>query len=596
MNDEYILSMRMNDEGRLAEARSPSPAAGATPPPATLHDHPDDDVFEGPEKKLDVFFSLPPDAASSASPRGLLAAPRDAWPEVCSAAACTILHRQSNDHFDAYLLSESSLFVYPHKVVMKTCGSTTLILVLPKLLAIAGALGLELEHVHYSHYEYKFPHLQPFPHTSYDEERATLAQLLGDRVAAVHARVLGSEGSASGACWYALCTEAHPAKPTGKATPEPLAADALDGPGNDAVIELAMEGLSPAACAVFCGSHHAHGGARGKALAQSMSELSGIAALVKGAEVDDWAFEPCGYSMCDTPPATRTALHPSSSPSAHRHRCPLPGPPPRALPRVSPPSPPCRLARPPPTARRQPLCLCCLPLPSLRTPLLSPPPPLPLPPCRNAQDGPHYYTVHITPEAAFSYASFETTDPAFTSPSKIAAIVAAFSPTRVTVTMTTRTQRAAMLPPLALDGFVTAASDFASLSSAVSVDCRTYVRSLPPPKALATTTAHPVLGAAGATAETTRADTPHNADTPLDADVATSLSSADSQADTDSDTALLDEVGGTEVEALSSSDEGGEGEAAAKRPRPSVERSSCTDEPTADGTALSLESPTLCVA
>lgn len=511
MNDEYILSMRMNDEGRLAEARSPSPAAGATPPPATLHDHPDDDVFEGPEKKLDVFFSLPPDAASSASPRGLLAAPRDAWPEVCSAAACTILHRQSNDHFDAYLLSESSLFVYPHKVVMKTCGSTTLILVLPKLLAIAGALGLELEHVHYSHYEYKFPHLQPFSHTSYDEERATLAQLLGDRVAAVHARVLGSEGSASGACWYALCTEAHPAKPTGKATPEPLAADALDGPGNDAVIELAMEGLSPAACAVFCGSHHAHGGARGKALAQSMSELSGIAALVKGAEVDDWAFEPCGYSM-------------------------------------------------------------------------------------NAQDGPHYYTVHITPEAAFSYASFETTDPAFTSPSKIAAIVAAFSPTRVTVTMTTRTQRAAMLPPLALDGFVTAASDFASLSSAVSVDCRTYVRSLPPPKALATTTAHPVLGAAGATAETTRADTPHNADTPLDADVATSLSSADSQADTDSDTALLDEVGGTEAEALSSSDEGGEGEAAAKRPRPSVERSSCTDEPTADGTALSLESPTLCVA
>ena len=41
----------------------------------------------------------------------------------------------------------------------------------------------------------------------------------------------------------------------------------------------------------------------------SMSELSGIAALVKGAEVDDWAFEPCGYSMCgDTPPATHTTL------------------------------------------------------------------------------------------------------------------------------------------------------------------------------------------------------------------------------------------------------------------------------------------------
>jgi len=514
MNDE-CLSMRMNDEGRLAEARSPSPATGASPPPATLHDLSADDVFEGPEKKLDVFFSLPPSAASSAA-RGLLAAPRAAWTDVCSAAHCTILHRQSNDHFDAYLLSESSLFVYPHKVVMKTCGSTTLILVLPTLLAIADSLGLALEHVHYSHYEYKFPHLQPYPHTSYDEERATLAQLLGDRVAAVHARVLGSEGSASGACWYALCTEARPAEPVGGTALEEPATGALDGPGNDAVIELAMEGLSPAACAIFGGSYHGHGGARGKALAQSMSELSGIAALVKGAEVDDWAFEPCGYSM-------------------------------------------------------------------------------------NAQDGPHYYTVHITPEAAFSYASFETTDPAFTSPSKIAAIIAAFSPTRVTVTMTTRTQRAAMLPPLALDEFVTAASDYARLSSSVRVDCRTYVRSLPPPKALtANTTTHAVLDVASATAQLKREDTQMTMCAPShEPDIATHHSSSESIADTDSDTALLDEVGevgGTEVEALSSSDESGESEAAAKRPRPSVERSSCTDEPKADSVALAPESPTPCVA
>jgi hypothetical protein len=47
--------------------------------------------------------------------------------EICKAARCSILNSITNEHVDAYLLSESSLFVYPRKIIMKTCGTTTLL-------------------------------------------------------------------------------------------------------------------------------------------------------------------------------------------------------------------------------------------------------------------------------------------------------------------------------------------------------------------------------------------------------------------------------------------------------------------------------------
>ena len=85
------------------------------------------DVFEGPEKKLDVYFSR---GTSEAGFRQFQTA---AWSDVLVDAACSILHQESNAEFDAYLLSESSLCIYPERVIVKTCGTTTLLLLLPKV-------------------------------------------------------------------------------------------------------------------------------------------------------------------------------------------------------------------------------------------------------------------------------------------------------------------------------------------------------------------------------------------------------------------------------------------------------------------------------
>lgn len=57
------------------------------------------------------------------STAGCRALTRPSLDRMCSRAKCTILHQISNDYLDAYVLSESSLFVYPHKV--HTCVSFT---------------------------------------------------------------------------------------------------------------------------------------------------------------------------------------------------------------------------------------------------------------------------------------------------------------------------------------------------------------------------------------------------------------------------------------------------------------------------------------
>jgi len=353
------------------------------------------DVFEGPEKKLEVFFSRP------ASPSGFRCFDETVWSPILADARCSILHCQPGSHFDSYLLSESSLFVYPSHVILKTCGQTTLILVLPKLLALAERLGARLEHVHYSHLRYKFPSMQVHPHTSFRTERRCLAEMLEGRIAAVRSRVIGGQ---SGTSWYALCTEALPApelvEPPLKKPREQLdtsAAAAVDSaaavspPSNDLdnIFELAMERLPARVCDLFFEAASVHQGRRGRALARSMTEVSGIGALLpEGAIVDDWAFEPCGYSM-------------------------------------------------------------------------------------NAAHGPYYYTIHITPELAFSYASFETNDPSYRKPENVAAIVRVFSPAQLTVTLTTRTghglEAPCELPGYALDGLPCTSREHHALTSSVSV-------------------------------------------------------------------------------------------------------------------------------
>ncbi|KAF4555062.1 S-adenosylmethionine decarboxylase proenzyme-like protein [Elsinoe fawcettii] len=140
-------------------------------------------AFEGPEKLLEVWFS--PSAQglpAGARPNGLKAVSAETWKGMLDLVNCQVLSIIESEHVDAYLLSESSMFVFPHKLVLKTCGTTTLLLGLPRMLEIAaveagfppktGASSKAAypHRVFYSRKNFLYPDKQQGPHRSWRDE------------------------------------------------------------------------------------------------------------------------------------------------------------------------------------------------------------------------------------------------------------------------------------------------------------------------------------------------------------------------------------------------------------------------------------------
>ena len=82
--------------------------------------------FEGPEKKVEILVD-------PAFP-SLLKFGDEVWGRVITEARASILSKMANEACIAYLLSESSLFVFSRRVVMITCGRTTLVSAVKEML------------------------------------------------------------------------------------------------------------------------------------------------------------------------------------------------------------------------------------------------------------------------------------------------------------------------------------------------------------------------------------------------------------------------------------------------------------------------------
>lgn len=246
------------------------------PPPSPIG-------FEGFEKRLEISFSEP---SFFIDPQGLglRALTRAQLDSILEPAQCTIVSNLSNSEFDSYVLSESSLFVYPFKIVLKTCGTTKLLLSIPPILQLADSLSLTVSSVKYSRGSFIFPNYQPAPHRNFTEEVAVLNEYFGHKDA--QAYVIG-DPNVPNRNWHIYSA----------------ASKGIENNKNTQItLEMCMTKLNRDNASVF----YKKSGSIG---ACEMTKKSGINEIIPTHEICDFEFDPCGYSMNGIEGSSYSTVH-----------------------------------------------------------------------------------------------------------------------------------------------------------------------------------------------------------------------------------------------------------------------------------------------
>lgn len=207
-------------------------------------------IFEGSEKKLEIVVK--PGTPS------LRQWPRAAWEKIVEAANARILSSVSSNDLDAYLLSESSLFVWDERFTMITCGTTTL--VEAALKTFEKLTSAEIDCVIYERKNEYFPQLQK-------------TDFFAD-VKRIHGKIPGRAFRLGNADEHHLFVF-HSDRPY---RPDPT----------DRTLEVLMYGLQGPAAEMF---------KRRSASVEQIREATKVHQILKGYQIDDYAFEPFGYSL-----------------------------------------------------------------------------------------------------------------------------------------------------------------------------------------------------------------------------------------------------------------------------------------------------------
>ena len=207
--------------------------------------------FEGTEKKFELVVdpTLP-----SFRQQG-----HSYWSGIARSAGAEVLSRLSGDHCTAYLLSESSLFVFDHHVVMITCGCSSLHNAVLEILQAVPAERVRA--LVYKRKQEILPHDQP---TSFFDD----VRILGERLPG-RAYQFGHEDEHH---LYVFHLDRDRA---------PAAAGTT--------VELLMHGLGEGVGANFR--------LEDRPTTPEVRQATGVHRILPGFEFDDHLFVPNGYSL-----------------------------------------------------------------------------------------------------------------------------------------------------------------------------------------------------------------------------------------------------------------------------------------------------------
>ncbi|OLL24952.1 S-adenosylmethionine decarboxylase proenzyme [Neolecta irregularis DAH-3] len=259
-------------------------------------------AFEGPEKLLEIWFApsntnLPIRCLTN----GLKSISRALWEEMLDLIHCKVLSIIESQEVDAYLLSESSMFVFPHKIILKTCGTTTLLIGLARLLEIAHSAGFQdikqPYRIFYSRKNFMFPDKQLHPHKSWRDEVECLDSFFD----------YGNEylvGKLNGDHWYLYLTSPFQVPPS---TPDSIFSfSANPRTLEDETLEILMTDLSPLHAQQFFAGDlvrdlEAEDSSKGHDLGSLVSDRCGLSSIFPQEifpdfRVDSYLFDPCGFS------------------------------------------------------------------------------------------------------------------------------------------------------------------------------------------------------------------------------------------------------------------------------------------------------------
>lgn len=238
--------------------------------------------FEGYEKRLEISF-FEPGLFADPEGRGLRSLSKAQLDEILGPAECTIVDSLSNECVDSYVLSESSLFIYSYKIIIKTCGTTKLLLSIPAILKLADTLSLEVQAVKYTRGSFIFPGAQSFPHRHFSEEVAVLDSYFGKLTSGSKAVILGSPDKLQK--WHVYSASAGPTQ-----SKNPVY-----------TLEMCMTSLDREKACIFYKTESSS--------AAQMTIRSGIRKILPNSDICDFEFDPCGYSMNSIEGAALSTIH-----------------------------------------------------------------------------------------------------------------------------------------------------------------------------------------------------------------------------------------------------------------------------------------------